>query len=192
MKRIYIYPTVFTFSLLLSGLMTVMGSPEVSAMSQAKCIENFQDETPAPSYFQTDCDKSKGGKCQIEQYGAGANSQGIDCNNSHTPVEPNDEILPANTAEECKDIDTNILKCDKRGGNPVMSLILQVINFMAIGVGIIVVGGIVWGAMLYTTSNGDSGKSQQGITTIVNAVIGLLLFVFTYAIINYLVPGGVL
>lgn len=94
-------------------------------------------------------------------------------------------------AEECNDIDLNILRCDNDGGNPVTSLVLQIINFLAVGVGVVVVGGIVYGALLYTTSNGDSSKAQQGITTIVNAVIGLLLFIFTYAIINYLVPGGV-
>lgn len=95
-------------------------------------------------------------------------------------------------ATGCDGIDTNILSCDNKGGSPVMSLVLQIINFLAIGVGIVVVGGITYGALLYTTSNGDSSKAQQGITTIVNAVIGLLLFIFTYAIINYLVPGGVL
>lgn len=94
-------------------------------------------------------------------------------------------------ATGCAGVETNILNCDNKGGNPVASLVLQIINFLAVGVGIVVVGGIVWGSLLYTTSNGDSGKAQQGITTIVNAVIGLLLFIFTYAIINFVVPGGV-
>lgn len=59
-------------------------------------------------------------------------------------------------------------------------------------VGVAVVGGIAWGGMLYTTSNGNSAKAQQGITTIVNAIIGLFLFIFLFALTNFLVPGGIL
>lgn len=59
-------------------------------------------------------------------------------------------------------------------------------------VGIAVVGGITWGGMLYASSNGNASKAQQGITVIVNAVIGLLLFIFMFAIANFLVPGGVI
>lgn len=59
-------------------------------------------------------------------------------------------------------------------------------------VGIAVVGGITWGGILYTTSNGNASKAQQGITTIVNSVIGLLLFIFLFALANFLVPGGVI
>lgn len=72
-----------------------------------------------------------------------------------------------------------------------MGIIIQLINFLAVGVGIAVVGGIIWGGMLYASSNGDPSKTKQGVTVIINAVVGLLLFMFMYAIINYLVPGGV-
>ena len=67
---------------------------------------------------------------------------------------------------------------------------MQVINFLAVGVGIAVVGGIIWGGMIYASSNGDSAKTKHAITIIVNAVVGLLLFIFMYAFINFLVPGG--
>lgn len=97
---------------------------------------------------------------------------------------------PAKTG--CASVDTSVIKCNNDGGNPIMSIVLQLTNFLAVGVGIAVVGGIVWGSLLYTTANGDSGKAQQGIAVIVNAVIGLLLFIFAYAIVNFLVPGGIL
>lgn len=90
----------------------------------------------------------------------------------------------------CKDLKTSIIECNTDGGNPLMSILIQVINFLAVGVGIAVVGGIIWGGMIYATSNGDSGKTKQAITIIVNAIVGLLLFMFMYAFINYLVPGG--
>lgn len=91
----------------------------------------------------------------------------------------------------CAGIDTSgIIKCDDTGQGPVVNLLFQVINFMAFGVGIAVVGGIIWGGLLYASSNGDANKVQQAKTIIVNAVVGLLLFFFMYALVNYLVPGG--
>ncbi|MEO5499435.1 MAG: hypothetical protein ABIR46_02975 [Candidatus Saccharimonadales bacterium] len=91
----------------------------------------------------------------------------------------------------CAGITTSpIIKCDDSGGNPILNLMLQIINFLAVGVGIAVVGGIIWGGLIYASSNGDSSKVQQAKTIIVNAVIGLLLFIFMYAIVNFLVPGG--
>lgn len=76
------------------------------------------------------------------------------------------------------------------GANTTTSLLLTILNFLAVGVGIAVVGGIVFGGLRYATADGNASNAQQGITFIVNSVIGLLLFIFMYAIINFLVPGG--
>jgi len=81
-------------------------------------------------------------------------------------------------------------KTNEAGNLSITSVLLTVINFLAIGVGIAVVGGIVYGAVRYITSDGNAAQAQQGISIIVNSVIGLLLFIFMYAIINFLVPGG--
>lgn len=88
---------------------------------------------------------------------------------------------------------TNCVPTNESGqisDNPIFTLLLSVINFLAVGVGIAVVGGIVWGALLYVTSDGDPGKTKQGISVILNAFLGLLLFIFMYAALNFLVPGG--
>lgn len=87
-------------------------------------------------------------------------------------------------------IDFNCAASDKPGSNTLTSLALTAVNFLAAGVGIAVVGGIVFGGIRYATANGNASQAQQGVTYIVNSVIGLLLFVFMYAIINFLVPGG--
>jgi hypothetical protein len=87
-------------------------------------------------------------------------------------------------------IKTSFLPCRNGTKSPIIDAMVAVINFMAVGVGIAVVGGIIWGGMRYASSNGDASKAKQGVTTIVNAVVGLLLFIFMYAFFNYLVPGG--
>lgn len=93
-------------------------------------------------------------------------------------------------AATCNGVTTSIDFGCKAGANPIMSLFIGVVNFLAAGVGIVVVGGIIWGGITYIRSNGNSSIAQQGIMIIVNSVIGLLLFIFMYAIINFLVPGG--
>ena len=74
--------------------------------------------------------------------------------------------------------------------NPVFIALLGMFNFLAIGVGVVVTGGIVFGGIQYITANGNSSKTQQGVTVIVNSVIGLFLFIFMYALLNFIVPGG--
>jgi len=74
--------------------------------------------------------------------------------------------------------------------NPIFIALLAIFNFLAIGVGVVVTGGIIFGAIQYITANGNASQSQQGVTVIVNSVIGLLLFIFMYALLNFLVPGG--
>lgn len=88
----------------------------------------------------------------------------------------------------------NCLPADKDNAdleqNSIYILLLSIVNFLAAGVGLVVVAGIIYGSFLYITANGNVGKTQQGVTIIVNAFIGLIMFIFMYAIINYLVPGG--
>lgn len=96
----------------------------------------------------------------------------------------------------CGDAPTSVdFKCPPvTKSNPeitVTQTIVVVINFLAIGVGIAVVGGIIWGSLWYTTANGNAGQAQQGVSIIINSIIGLVLFIFTWALINFLVPGGV-
>lgn len=93
-------------------------------------------------------------------------------------------------AATCNDITTSVeYTCDART-DPVSALVLVIINFMAIGVGIAVVGGITWGAVNYTVSNGDAAKAKKGIQVVINSIIGLVIFLFMYAILHFLIPGG--
>lgn len=148
------------------------------------------------AFKKTNCFKEN--TCKIERYEDGAV---IHCFNVETGKfdSQNSDNRPSTdsggggdeTIDGCGDIKTSIIKCNTKGGNPIMSILIQVINFLAVGVGIAVVGGIIWGGMIYASSNGDSAKTKQAITIIVNAVVGLLLFIFMYALINFIVPGGV-
>ncbi|HSE29101.1 MAG TPA: hypothetical protein VLA77_00770 [Candidatus Saccharimonadales bacterium] len=76
--------------------------------------------------------------------------------------------------------------------NPIVQVLVAVLALFAGGVGLVVVGGIVWGGFLYMTARGNSSQTQQAITVIINACVGLLLFIFMFAILNFIIPGGIL
>lgn len=110
---------------------------------------------------------------------------------SATLVAPLSFAASCGTNSDGKPIKTSIdYGCNSGDGNGIMQIFLVAVNFLAIGVGIAVVGGIVFGALRYSSANGNASQAQQGITYIINSVIALVLFIFMYAIINFLVPGG--
>lgn len=95
----------------------------------------------------------------------------------------------------CDGVVTSILSCDDGSGSSLedtglWSLLLLVINILTAGVGVTAVGGVIYGAVLYTTSGGsvDQVKKARGI--FMNVIIGLLMYTLMYAFLNYIVPGG--
>jgi hypothetical protein len=60
-------------------------------------------------------------------------------------------------------------------------------------IGILCVIFIIWGGINYTISRGDSKKIEQAKNTILYAVIGLVIAMVAYAVVNLvfsLVGGG--
>lgn len=74
--------------------------------------------------------------------------------------------------------------------NPVIVIILTIVNFVAFGVSVAVVGGIIYGGILYTSARDNSGQTQKAIEIITNSVVGLIAFFALWAVINFIVPGG--
>lgn len=69
-------------------------------------------------------------------------------------------------------------------------LLIFFFNILTAGVGIVAVGAIAYAGFLYTTAQGSAEQTKKAIEVIRNAVIGLLLFAGMFAIVNFLVPGG--
>ena len=64
-------------------------------------------------------------------------------------------------------------------------LVKNVVNGILYFVGILSVVMLIWGGILYTTSSGDSSKVTTAKNTIMHAVIGLVIAIFAYAIVNF-------
>ena len=77
-------------------------------------------------------------------------------------------------------------------GNPIADMTFGIIRFLSAGVGIVVVASIIVGGIQYTTSAGDPQKTAAATKRIRESLIGLLVFIFAYAILNYIIPGAVL
>lgn len=100
-------------------------------------------------------------------------------------------ITPVAEAASCNGVETSIdLGCNDYDTDSISGIIMYVINFLAIGVGIAVLAGIAWGGFTYARAGGDTSATKQGMDTIRNAVIGLVLFIFMYAAVDFMVPGG--
>lgn len=64
-------------------------------------------------------------------------------------------------------------------------LVKNIVNGILYFVGILSVVMLIWGGILYTTSAGDSNKVTTAKNTIMYAVIGLVVAIFAYAIVNF-------
>jgi hypothetical protein len=64
------------------------------------------------------------------------------------------------------------------------------VDFLAALVGIVVIGGIIYGGILFSTSAGDPQRAAQGRDHIRNALIGLVAYILLYTFLQFLIPGG--
>lgn len=90
---------------------------------------------------------------------------------------------------ECGDEFTGEGGVEKSG---LWGILTVVLNIMIAGVGILAVGGIVYGAIMYASAQDNASQTQEAIGIIRNTIIGLVLFAFMYALLQFLIPGGIL
>ena len=72
----------------------------------------------------------------------------------------------------------------------IVTTLITISNWIALGAVVIVTFGIIYGAIIYATSAGDATKAKKGISIIRNAIIALMLYLLMWAILQYVVPGG--
>ena len=96
-------------------------------------------------------------------------------------------------------VDTSIIDCtttadgdssnlEKTG---LWGLMLLAINILTAGVGVAALAGLIYGAVLYTTSGDSPEQVKKSHTIIKNVVIGLVMYALLYSLMNYLIPGGI-
>jgi hypothetical protein len=63
-------------------------------------------------------------------------------------------------------------------------------NALSALVGIVVVGSIIMAGIQYSAAGSDASKVSAAKNRIRNAIMALLLFIFMYAILQWIIPGG--
>ena len=87
---------------------------------------------------------------------------------------------------------TNIAECNMKpteGNSSLMGMIQVVINVLLSVIGVVAVLVIILGGVQYTTSLGDAGKVKKAKDTIMYGIIGLVIALLAFAIVNFVLGG---
>ncbi len=160
--------TAFALALLGSLSFVSVGAPSVSAA----CVPG-----DASCTTQADC-IAAGGTPTFKRNPADNGQDYASCQAGATVKTAGD---PAVSGGKCN----SLSQCDlvSRYLNPA-------INLLSAAVGIVIAISIVIGGVQYGTSAGDPQQAAAAKARIRNAIIALLVFVFLYALLNFLIPGG--
>ena len=92
-----------------------------------------------------------------------------------------------------KPLETSIdYGCGNDKGGAIYGFLRGIIKFASGLVGLVVIMMMIIGGIRYITSAGDSKMVASAKNQIVNAVTGLVLFGLMLAILNFLLPGGII
>jgi hypothetical protein len=75
--------------------------------------------------------------------------------------------------------------------NPIVKDLNYIINFLSAGVGIVVVAVIILGGIQYSTAGDSPEATAKAKARIMNGLIALLAFMFVFAFLQWLIPGGI-
>ena len=107
---------------------------------------------------------------------------------SSTPVSAIKYYCPG-TQTETSDLST----CDKISGggneNDLLATVKTIINVIIGVVGFVAVVVIILGGVQYTTSAGDPGKVKKAKDTILYGIIGLVVAILAFAIVNFVLSS---
>lgn len=96
-------------------------------------------------------------------------------------------------AGTCGDSKTEFIQCDSKAGLGAIGDLIKIAVFVVtILIGVTAVGAIAYAAILYAGARDNRGQVEQAMTIIRNTVIGLIMYGLTVAIVNWLIPQGVI
>lgn len=80
---------------------------------------------------------------------------------------------------------------EKLSKNPIVKDLNTIVNFLSAGVGIIVVIVIIIGGIQYAMAGDNAQAVSAAKQRIINGLIAILAFLFMFAFLQWLIPGGV-
>jgi hypothetical protein len=92
------------------------------------------------------------------------------------------------TNNACADADQN---CSNDSCDFIGKYINPAIDLLSLTFGVIAVISIITGGIQYTASAGDPQKASMAKSRITNTIIAIFAYLFLYAFLEFLVPGGI-
>lgn len=101
-------------------------------------------------------------------------------------------VLAADSGTKCGSTKTQFIACDTKTGLATIGDLIKIaLLVLTVLIGTVAVGGLAYAGIIYASAHDDQNKVNESKTIIRNIVIGLILYGFTIAIINWLVPATV-
>jgi len=92
---------------------------------------------------------------------------------------------------KCLPLGSKVNEQSKLSDNPIVKNINKIVGILAGLVGVVVVGTIILGGIQYATAGDKAEAVSAAKQRIINGLIALLAFLFIFAFLQWLVPGGV-
>lgn len=75
--------------------------------------------------------------------------------------------------------------------NPILDLVFAFVRFLSVGVGIVIILALIMSGIQYSGSEGNPEASAKAKKRAQNALIGLVIYMFAWSILQFIIPGGV-
>jgi hypothetical protein len=95
------------------------------------------------------------------------------------------------SSDACKNTNTSVKLRKCLNQSPIVHDLQVIINVMSAGIGIVIIGAIIFGGIRYSAAGDNAQATAAAKQHIYNALIALVAFIFTFAFLQWLIPGGV-
>jgi hypothetical protein len=106
----------------------------------------------------------------------------------HSDDEPEGKYKVSNGAKPCKGDDEGNLTAENCG---ILDTLLKLINGLSAVVGIVVVLVLIVGGIRYSAASDNPQATSDAKRMIRNAIFAMVMFIFMFAFLQWLIPGGV-
>ncbi len=77
------------------------------------------------------------------------------------------------------------------GANGITKLLVNIVNVLSAAVGVVVVLSLVVAGIQYITSSGNPQSVEAAKNRIQASVLSFIIYIFGFALLQYLIPGGI-
>jgi hypothetical protein len=168
---------VLAIALILLSSFVVFSKALATQCPSAPC-DPTSPTTPAPTSCPAGQAKATDtGKCEPLKRKIDCHSGQID-NNDPTKCEPLGNDCNGKSNADClKD-------------NPITAYLNNIVDLLSAGVVLVVIGTIIFGGIQYAAAGGNATAVQAAKQRIINGLIALFAFLFLFAFLQWLIPGG--